>query len=69
MISWTDHVRSVEEVQRVKEERNILQTLKRRKAHWIGHSLRRNCLLNYIVGGKIEGRAEVTEIRGRRRKH
>jgi chromosome segregation and condensation protein ScpB len=28
--------------------------------------LRRNWLLTYIVGGKIEGRAEVTERRGRR---
>jgi hypothetical protein len=30
-ISWTDHVRK-EGLQRVKEERNILQTIKRRKA-------------------------------------
>jgi hypothetical protein len=67
-ISWTDHVRGEEGLQRVKEERNILQTLKRRKANWIGHMLRSNWLITYIVGGKIEGRAEVTERRGRRRK-
>jgi hypothetical protein len=30
--------------------------------------LRRNWLLTYIVDGKIERRAEVTERRGRRRK-
>jgi hypothetical protein len=29
----------------VKEERNILHTVRRRKANWIGHILRRNCLL------------------------
>ena len=57
-----------EVLQRVKEERNILQKIKRRKADWIGHFLRRNWLLIYIVGGKIEGREEVTERRGRRRK-
>jgi hypothetical protein len=37
MINWTDHVRNEEVLQRVKEERNILQTVKRRKANWIGH--------------------------------
>jgi len=30
----------------VKEERNILQIIKRRKAKWIGHMLHRNCLLD-----------------------
>ena len=31
-ISWTDHVRNEEVLHRVKEERNILHTVKRRKA-------------------------------------
>ena len=48
-------------LQRVKEERNILQTVKRRKANWIGHILRMNCLLRHIIEGKIEGRIGVTE--------
>jgi hypothetical protein len=41
----------------VKEERNILRTLKRRKANWIGHTLCRNCLLKHVVEGKAEGRS------------
>jgi hypothetical protein len=41
-ISWTDLVRNEEVLHRVKEERNMLQTIKRRKANWIGHILRRN---------------------------
>ena len=45
MISWTSRVRNDEVLQRVKVERNILQTMKRRKANWIGHILCRNCLL------------------------
>jgi hypothetical protein len=54
---------------RAKEERNnILQTIKRGKANWIGHILRRKCLLKHVTEGKIEGRIEVTEGRGRRRK-
>ena len=36
-ISWTDRVRN-EVLERVKEERNILNTLKRRKTIWIVHS-------------------------------
>ena len=40
-ISWTDHVRNEE----VKEQRNILNEISKRKANWIGHILRRNCLL------------------------
>jgi hypothetical protein len=31
--------------------------------------LRRNCLLKHVIEGKIEGRIEVTERRGRRLKH
>jgi hypothetical protein len=59
-ISWTDRVRNEEVLHRVKEERNILPTVKRRKANWIGHILRRNCLLKHVIEGKIEGRREVT---------
>jgi hypothetical protein len=46
-----------------KEERNILHTIKRRKANWIGHSLRRNCLLKHVIEGKLEGRIEMTKTR------
>jgi hypothetical protein len=44
-ISWTDCVQNEEVLHGVKEERNILRTVKRKKANWIGHVLRRNCLL------------------------
>jgi hypothetical protein len=55
-ISWTDHVRNEEVLHRVKEERNILHTIKRRKANWIGHILHRNSLLKHVIEGKLEGR-------------
>jgi hypothetical protein len=64
-ISWTDRLRNEEVLHRVKEERNILHTIKRRKANWTGHILRRNCLLKHVIEGKLEGR---TGRRGRRRK-
>jgi hypothetical protein len=65
-ISWTDHVRNEEVLQRVREERNILHTVKRRRANWIGHIVRRNCRLKHVIQGKIEERVEMTGRRGRR---
>ena len=52
-ISWTDCVRNEEVLHRVKD-RNIIYTIKRRKANWIGHRLCKNCFLN-VTGGKTEG--------------
>jgi len=43
----------------VKEDSNILHTIKGRKANWIGHILCRNCLLKYVIEGKKEGRIDV----------
>jgi hypothetical protein len=67
-ISWTDRVRNEEILHSIKEERNILHTIKRRKANWIGHILRRNCLLKHVIEGKLEERIEMKGRRGRRRK-
>jgi hypothetical protein len=67
-IIWTDYVRNQEILHRVKEKRNILRTIKRRKANWNGHILRTNCLLKHVIEGKLEGRIEMTGRRGRRRK-
>jgi hypothetical protein len=67
-ISWTDRVRNEEVLHRVKEERNIVHTINRREVHWIGHILRRNCLLIHIIEGKIEGAIEVTGRQQRRHK-
>jgi hypothetical protein len=37
-------------------------------ANWIGHILRRNCLLKHVIEGKLKGRIEMTVRKGRRRK-
>jgi hypothetical protein len=55
-IIWTDRVRNEEVLHGVKEERNIVHTIKRRKGNWIGHILRRKCLLKRVIEGKLEGR-------------
>ena len=65
-ISWTDHVRNEEVLLRVKGQRNILHEIRKRKANWIGHILRRNCLLQRAIEGKIKGGIEVTGRRGRK---
>jgi hypothetical protein len=54
-ISWTDHVRYEEVLLRDKEQRNILREIRKWKANWIGHILRRNCLLKQFIEGKIKG--------------
>jgi hypothetical protein len=67
-ISWTDRVENEEILQRVEKERNILHIIERRKANWIGHILRKNCLLKRVIEENIEGAIEETGRRGRRRK-
>jgi hypothetical protein len=67
-ISWTDHVRNEQVLLRVKEQRNILHEISKRKANWIGHILRRNFLLRQVIEGKITGGIEVRGGRGRRRR-
>jgi hypothetical protein len=67
-ISWTDRVRNEEVLPRVKEQRNILHEISKRKAKWIGHILCRNCLLQRVIQGKINGGIEATGRRRRRRR-
>jgi hypothetical protein len=65
-IIWTDRVRNEEVLLRVKEQRNILHEIRKRKANWIGHILHRNCLLQRVIEGKIKGGIEVAGRRGRK---
>jgi len=67
-ISSAKRVKNYEVLQRVEEVRNILRTTKRRKANWISHVLRRNCLRKHVIEIKAERRIEVTGRQGRRRK-
>jgi hypothetical protein len=67
-INLTDHVRNEEVLLRVKEQRNILHEITKRKANWIGRILRRNCLLRQVIKGKIKEGIEVTGRRERRRR-
>ena len=61
-VIWTDRVRNKEVLLRVIHE------IRKRKANWICHILRRNCLLKQVTEGKIKGEIEVTKKRRRRRR-
>jgi len=53
-------MRNKEVLHTVREERNILHTIPRRKGNYFGHSLHRNFLLKHITEGKIKGWIAVT---------
>jgi len=56
-ISCTDRVRKkTYYISLIKTERNVLHTLKRRKASWICLNLCRNCLQKLIIEGTVEER-------------
>jgi len=61
-------VRNEEVLQSVEAEKNIINTIKRRKTYCIGHILRRNCLMKHVIEGNIKRRIEVKGKRGRGRK-
>jgi hypothetical protein len=50
-ISWAHRLKN-EVLHRVKEERSILRTVKKKKANWIGHILHKNVPLRNIIEGK-----------------
>jgi hypothetical protein len=51
-ISEADRMKNGKVLHRVKEERNILHTMKRRKANWIFHILHGNCFLKHVIEGR-----------------
>lgn len=62
-IKWMDMVTNEEVLSRVGEKKSIIHTIRQRKANWVGHILRRNCLLHDVVEGRLEGTTRL----GRRR--
>ena len=48
-ISWTEHARNEEVLQRVTDDMDIVHIIKRKMTTWIGHILCRNCLLKQVI--------------------
>jgi hypothetical protein len=49
-----------EVLHKVKDQKNILLEVRKRKGNFIGHIMRRNCFLQQVIKGKIKGGIEVT---------
>ena len=62
-VKWTDKIKSAVVLKRVGEGRIMLELIKKRKRNWLGHWLRRNCLLKDALEGMVNGK----KVRGRRR--
>ena len=61
-INWSEKLMNEEFIEHIEEKRTLLNNNLHRKANWIGHILRRNCLLHDI----IEGQVTEVKIVGRR---
>src|SRR5215469_5110905 len=57
-ISWMDRVKNTDVLQRVHEERQLLQMIRERQRKWIGHILRGNSLLRIIIEGRMDGKKQ-----------
>jgi hypothetical protein len=66
-ISWTDHVRSEEVLLRVKEQRNILREMSKRKANGLVTFCVETAFYDRLLKER-KGGIEVTGRRGRRRR-
>ncbi|KAJ4441493.1 hypothetical protein ANN_11349 [Periplaneta americana] len=52
-----DRIRNEALLERVGEERMLLKLIKKRKRNWLGHWLRRNCVLKDALEGVLEKRS------------
>ena len=62
-VKWTDKIKNAVVVEIVGEVRMMLELIKKRKRNWLGHWLRKNCLLKDALEGMVNGK----KVRGRRR--
>ena len=62
-VKWTDKIKNAVVLERMGEGRIMLELIWKRKRNWLGHWLRRNCLLKDALEGMVNGK----KVRGRRR--
>ena len=63
-IKWSEKVTNEKVLDHIGEKREFLNIILRRKANWIGHIVRRNCLLHDDIERQMTERKGV----GRRRR-
>ena len=52
-IKWSEKVTNQQVLDPIGERRTLINNILRRKANWIGHILRRNCLLHDAIEGQM----------------
>ena len=57
-IKWSEKVTTKQVFERIGQKRTLLNNILRRKANWIGHILRRSCLLHDAI------ERQMTEVKG-----
>ena len=57
-VKWTDKIKNPLVLERVGEGRIMLELIKERKRNWLGHWLRRNCLLMDALDSRRNGKRE-----------
>ena len=62
-VKWSDKIKNSVVLDRMGDGRIMLELIKKRKSNWLGHWLRRNCLLKHALEGMVNGK----KVRGRRR--
>ena len=50
-IKWPEKITNEEVLERIGEKRTLLNNILGRKANWVRHILRRNCLLHGPIDG------------------
>ena len=63
-IKWSEKVTNEQVLEHIGDKRTLLKNILCRKANWIGHILRRNCLLHNAIEGQMMKEKGV----GRRRR-
>ena len=57
-ISWTRKITNEEVLERVGIDRQLINTLRKRKKNWRGRVLRGDGLLKEVIEGRMEGRED-----------
>ena len=57
-LKWSEKVTNEQVLEHVAEKRTLLNNIICRKVYWIGHILRRNCLLHDAIQG------QMTDLKG-----
>ena len=60
-VKRTDKIKYAAVLERVAEGRIMLELIKKRKRNWLGHWLRRNCLLKDALEGMVNRRKFTAE--------